>query len=822
MSPINDVRLAIRQWLAHPGLALAAILTLGLGVGANTAIFSLVNAVFLRPMPIADVHRVVNIYTTDSQNQQAGFGAYLGVSFLNLDDIRDGTREFFDGIATSTGVGLNLTTAEGARPVAGQMVTANYFDVLGVRPHLGRGFRPEEDVIGTGDRAVVLSYSFWMNQFGGDTGVVGRTASFNNIPFTVIGVAPAGFKGTTTIATADRVWITTGVYQEVTSGLFRNIYRLRRAVVTQPFGRLKAGVPITQAQAALTTIGARLSKQYPMDNGSRTFQLQPLADTAMGINQRGQFMQAGSLLMSVVAVVLIVGCVNLASLLLARAATRRAEMTVRVAMGAERGRLVRLLLTESVVLSLAGAGVGLIVAQVGTAWLWSIRPPFFPADAIDLSFDWRVFAFTGAVSVGAALAFGMVPAWRATRVDLAQVLRAAGRSGHADASTHRLLKSLVIVEVTLAVVAVAGAGLFLRSLQRASVIDPGFESERLLAVNVNLPDREYPPARAVQFYRDLFDRLRAVPGVEAVTASSAFPLGGAVVRSIFTEEMLASAEARGIFVNTSSVMPGFFDALRIPLVRGRAIAETDRTDTTPVAVINEAFAARFWPGVDPIGRRASFFNDPLRREVVGIVRDVAVNQLGEAPQPFIYVPLTQEYAPQLNVQVRTAGVPDSLLPRVTAAIREMDRTITVGQGTTIGQVLEQTLWPARTGAQLLGLFSALTIVLVIVGIHGVFGYTVAQRTGEIGLRMALGAAPGTVRREVLVSCLKLTATGLVLGIGAAVLLARLVAGLLYGVQPADPISIGAAIVVLLAVALVASYLPSRRAAKVPPLEALRG
>jgi predicted permease len=608
----------------------------------------------------------------------------------------------------------------------------------------------------------------------------------------------------------------------VTSGLLRSIYRLRRAVVTQPFGRLKPGVSLAQAQAALSVIGARLSKEYPMDNGSRTFVLRPLAETAVGINQRGQFMQAGSLLMSVVAVVLVVGCVNLASLLLARGATRRAEMSVRVAMGAERGRLVRLLLTESVVVSLAGASVGLFVAQFGTAWLWSIRPPFFPADAIDLSFDWRVFAFTGGVSVVAALAFGMVPAWRATRVDLAQVLRAAGRSGQADASTHRLLKGLVVVEVTLAVVAVAGAGLFVRSLQRANAIDPGFESERLLAVNVNLPEREYPPARAVQFHRDLSDRLGAIPGVEAVTASSAFPLGGAIVRSIFTEEMLASAEARGIFVNTSSITPGFFDALRIPLVRGRTIAATDRADSTPVAVINEAFAARFWPGQDPIGRRASFFNDPLRREVVGIVRNVAVNQLGETPQPFIYVPLTQEYAPQMNIQVRTAGLPDPLLQPVREAILQMDRTITVGQGTTIGQVLEQTLWPARTGAQLLGLFSALTIVLVIVGIHGVFGYTVAQRQTEIGLRMALGAAPGTVRREVLASCLKLTMAGLVVGIGAVVFLARLVAGLLYGVTPADPVSIGAAIVVLLAVALVASYLPSRRAAKVPPLEALRG
>jgi predicted permease len=817
----KDVRLALRQWLARPGFAIAAVLTLGLGIGANTAIFSIVNAVLLRPMPIPDIDRVMNIYTTDSQNAQGGF-AYLGVSFLNLDDIRESTRELFDGIATQSGVGLALTTPDGAQPVSAQMVTANYFDVLGVPAHLGRTFVPEEDIIGTGQRAVVLSYSYWQRQFGADSNLVGQTISLNNIPFTVIGVMPAGFKGTFTLAAPDRIWITTGVYQEVTSGLLRTIYRMRRAVVTQPFGRLKAGVTIQQAQAALTAIGTQLSQEYPMDNGSRTFVLQPLAETAMGINQRGQFMQAGSLLMTIVGVVLLVACVNLVSLLLARAATRRAEMTVRVAMGADRRRLVRQLLTESFVLALAGAAVGLLLAYWGAAWLWSMRPPFFPADAVDLGFDWRVFAFTGSVSIGAAMLFGMIPAWRATRVDLAQVLRAAGRSGHGDASTHRLLKGLVVVEVTLAVIAVAGAGLFLRSLQSASEINPGFESERLLAVGINLPDREYPRERAIQFYRDLFERLQAVPGVEAAAASSSFPLGGSIVRSIFTEEMLASSEAQGIFVNTSSITPGFFDALRIPLVRGRAITDADRADTVPVAVINEAFAERFWPGQDPIGRRASFFNDPIRREVVGIVRNVDVNQLGETPQPFLYVPLTQEYSPQLNLQVRTAGDPGPLLPQVTEIVRQMDRALNVGQGTTMDQVLEQTLWPARTGAQLLGLFSALTLVLVVVGIHGVFGYTVAQRTTEIGLRMALGAEPATVRREVTISCLKLTMAGVVVGVGATVLLAQLIAGLLYGIEPADPISIGAAVAILLTVSAAASYLPSRRAAKVEPLEALRG
>lgn len=818
----QDVRLSVRQLAARKGFTAAAVLTLGLGIGANTAIFSLVNAVFLRPMPIADVDRVVNIYTTDSQNQQPGFFAYLGVSFLNLDDIRDGTRDLFSGIATASGVGLALTTPDGAQPVAGQMVTANYFDVLGVQPHLGRGFLPEEDVIGTGQRAVVLSHSYWIRQFGGDAGILGTTISLNNIPFTVVGIAPAEFKGTQAIAVPDRVWITTGVYQEVTSGLYRDIFRMRRAVVSQPFGRLAEGVSMAQAQAALSAIGDRLAREYPMDNGSRTFLLQSLAETAVGINQRGQFLRASSLLMTVVGVVLLVACVNLVSLLLARAATRRAEMTVRVAMGADRRRLVRQLLTESLVLAVAGALVGLLVAYWGTQWLWSMRPPNFPADAVDIGFDWRVFAFTGGVSVGAALLFGLIPAWRATRVDLAQVLRAAGRSGHGDGSTHRLLKGLVVVEVTLAVVAVAGAGLFLRSLQSAQQIDPGFESERLLMLGVNLPDREYSQERGVQFFREALDRVRAMPGVADATLSSSFPLGGSQVRSIFTEEMLASTEARGIFVNTASTTPGFFETLRIPIVRGLDITDADRADTVAVAVINEAFAERFWPGEDPIGKRASFFNEPVRREVVGIVRNVAVNQLGEAPQPFIYVPITQNYAPAVTFQVRTLGDPGPLLPQVTQLIRDMDRSLNVGQGTTIAQVLDQTLWSARTGAQLLGLFSALTIILVIVGIHGVFGYTVAERTTEIGLRMALGADARVVRREVTMSCLKLTTIGVVVGVVATVLLAQLIAGLLYGVEPADPWSIGAAVVVLLGVSFAASYLPSRRAAGVEPLEALRG
>lgn len=822
MSMLRDIRLALRQWVGQPGIAIAAIITLGLGIGANTAIFSIVNAVLLRPLPLPQVDRLVGLFTSDSQNQQSGFG-FLGVSYLNLEDIRDATRDQFDGIAAATGVGLSLTTDDGPQPVTAQMVTANYFDVLGVQPFLGRDFLPEEDIVGTGQRAVILSFSYWSRQFGENPSVVGQTITLNNTPFTVVGVTPAGFKGTSTLASPDRVWITTGVYQEVTAGLFRNIFRLRRAVVAQPFGRLKDGVSMLQAQAAVSAIGERLAREYPMDNGSRSFVLRPLAENAVGINQRGQFLQAGSLLMTVVGVVLLVACVNLVSLLLARAATRRAEMTVGVAMGADRGRLIRQLLTESLVLAGAGAVVGLLIAHWGTAWLWSMRPPFFPPDAVDLAFDWRVFAFTGGVATGAALLFGLVPAWRATRVDLSQVLRAAGRSGHGDATTHRLLGGLVVVEVTLAVVAVTGAGLFLRSLQRANEIDPGFESRRLLAFGVNLPEREYPQERGVVFFRAALDQLRALPGVEAATLSSSFPLGGSQVRSIFTEEMLASSEAQGIFVNSASTMPGFFEALRIPFVRGRDFADTDRADSTPVAVINEAFAERFWPGEDAIGRRVAFFNDPVRREVVGIVRDVDVNQLGEAPrQPFVYVPLAQVYAPGVTVQVRTAGDPGPLLTTATTAVRDLDRAISVGQGTTMEQVLEQTLWPARTGAQLLGLFSALTLILVVVGIHGVFGYTVAQRTTEIGLRMALGAEPTRVRREVMMACVKLTAIGLVLGVGVSVLLAQLVAGLLYGVNPADPWSIGAAVVLLTAVAVAASYLPSRRAARVPPLEALRG
>lgn len=821
---LQDARIGVRQWAARPGFAAAAVLTLGLGIGANTAIFTIVNAVFLRPMPVGDIDRIVSVNTVDSRNNINGTANFLGVSYLNVDDLRDATTAVFDGIAVQSGAALTLDDESGSQGLAGQMVTANYFDVLGVKPYLGRTFQPGEDDLGASHYVVVLSYSLWQRQFGGDPSIVGRDITMNQIKFTVIGVAPQGFKGTFTLGTPDRVWVTTSVYRDVTAGLLREIFRLRRAVVGNPVARLKPGVALATAESAVRGVGDRLAAEYPRDNGNRTFTLVPLADSAIGINQRGSYVQAGALLMSVVGVVLLVACVNLVSLLLARAATRRAEMSVRVAMGAERLRIMRQLLTESLMLAIAGGLAGVLIAYWGTAWLWSLRPPFLAANAIELTLDWRVLAFTGAVAIGAALLFGLVPAWRASRVDLAQVLRAAGRSGQGDASTHRLLKSLVIVEVALAVVAVAGAALFLRSLDRARQIDLGFESERLLAVNFSLPEREYSTERGQQFYKDLVERVAGMPGVASAAASTSFPLGGATVRSIFTEEGLKDAEARGIFVTTANVSPQFFDTIGVSLKRGRLFTEADRADTLPVAVVTESFAERFWPGEDPLGKRAAFFNETTLREVVGVIPDFTIAQIGEPPTNVIFLPLAQYYSPNITLHVRTSSDPSALLTPVIQTIQGMDRSIVLGPGSglTMAQILEQTLWPARTGAQLLGLFSGLTLLLVIVGIHGVFGYTVAQRTSEIGLRMALGADQATVKREVVRDCLTLTGIGLVVGGVSAVFLARLVGGLLYGVGPADPVAIGAAVVVLTVVAIAASYLPSRRAAKVEPLEALRG
>ncbi len=571
----------------------------------------------------------------------------------------------------------------------------------------------------------------------------------------------------------------------------------------------------------MKTVAVSLEKEYPRDNKGRTVELFSLNESALGINQRKQFSLAGGVLMSVVGLVLLIACVNLANLLLAQASKREKELSIRAAMGAGRARLVRQLLTESTVLSLMGGLAGLLVAYWGRNLLWSFRPPFLLDGSIDLSFDARVLGFTLLISMFTGLIFGIIPAIKASGTDINEVLKTGGRGGALGWTHNRLRGLLVISEIALALVALVGSGLFLRSMQNAQKFNPGFESQNLLQMNFDLGALRYDADHGQQFFRDAIERAKTVPGVVSASVSSNGVFGGGLAGTIFREGEQTDPNNRGTLVGFDDVTPGHFETMRIPLISGRDFTDFDREKTTRVAVINEAMAKAIWPGQDAIGKRFAIVSDPVLLQVIGVVGTTVVGQIGEDPQPVAYLPMRQQYSPFGTLVVRTDTNPEPLIGAVRAQVQPIDKNLAFTNAQTVQQILGQGLWAARMGAALLGLFGALALILASIGIYGVLAYSVAQRTSEIGLRMALGAQPRQVLALVLRQGMLLALIGATAGILVALPVARQAAGLLYGVSATDPLTYVGITLLLMAVALLACYLPARRATRIDPLVALR-
>lgn len=525
--------------------------------------------------------------------------------------------------------------------------------------------------------------------------------------------------------------------------------------------------------------------------------------------------------MGVVGLVLLIACVNLANLLLAQAAKREKELTLRAALGAGRFRLVRQLLTESTLLSLLGGLAGLLIAYWGRKLLWSFRPPFLADGSIDLSFDSRVLFFTLAISVLTGLVFGIIPALKASNTDLNEVLKAGGRGGTMGWAHNRMRSLLVVSEIALALVALIGAGLFLRSMQKAQEINPGFESKNLFQYNFDLGALRYDQDHGQQFFRDALERVKTVPGVADATISGNGVIGGGISGTIFREGEQTDPNNRGTLVGFDDVMPGYFSALRIPTLSGRDFTGFDRENTKPVVVINKAMADLVWPGQDALGKRFTIVVDPHQYEVIGVVGTTIVGAVGEEPQPVAYFPERQQYSPFASLIVRTTGNPEALMGAVRAQVNQLDRNLALTNGQTIGQLLAQGLWAARMGAALLGLFGLLALILASVGIYGVLSYSVTQRTSEIGIRMALGAQSRQVLKLVLRQGMLLAAVGVLVGVAIALPVTRFASTLLYGVSPSDPLTYIVIAVLLMAVAFLACYVPARRATRIDPLVALR-
>jgi predicted permease len=818
----QDVRYAIRMLTKNPAFSFVAILSLALGIGANTTIFTVVNAILLNPLPVKDVARVVEVDTVDTKTRvTAANSAKLGMSYLNFQDYAR-QSQIFSAISCVIGP-LPVTWSGGAEPrqLQGQMVSASYFDLLGLRPAAGRFFLPDEDTKPGGNNVAVLSYSLWTNKFGANPNIVGQTLTLNATAYTVIGVARPGFKGTFTFISAEEIWIPVSMYPQVLAGFFKDNFNSRRFLATVVYGRLKDGVSMSAAEASLKTVASSLESAFPADNAGRSVALTPLAETAVGVNNHSQITLAGGLMMGVVGLVLLIACVNLVNLLLAQAASREKEIGVRAALGASRGRVIQQLLTESMVLAFLSALAGLAVAYIGRSVLWSFRPPFIRDSDIDLGFDSHVLLFTLSVALLTAVLIGVAPALKAARPNVIEVLKVGGRGNTVGWASSPFRSMLVVTEIALALVALVGAGLFVRSMQNAQRIDPGFESSKLFMFNFDLGALHYDEGRGQQFFRAAIERAKAAPGVVSATIADAPPLIGGFARTIFPEGQDETSGYRGTLTQLNDIATNYFETLRIPLISGREFTDSDRSTTNPVAIANEAMAKHFWPNENAVGKRFHFFGDPTLREIVGVVHNAVVNNIGEEPQPLAYLPLAQNYSPAATMEARTSGQPETVISTVRGQVQSLDSNLALTNVQTIGELLSQGLWAPRMGAALLAVFGGLALLLAIIGVYGVLSYSVNQQTREIGIRMAMGAQTGGVLRLVVGQGMRLAAAGLLLGLLVAFAAMRVLGSLLFGVSAHDPLTFGAVSLALALAAALACYIPARRATKVDPIIALR-
>jgi predicted permease len=807
---LRDVRLALRLLLRRPLVSALAVLSLALGIGANTAVFSIVNALFFKSLPVSDPGTLVALYTVDERNPGLN-----PLSHLNWKDLRE-QRDVFAEVTAYDWVPLSLSTGGEAELGFGQLVAGNYFPTLGVKAARGRLLAPEDDLTLGAHPVVVLSHAFWTRRLGGREDAVGRTLLLNAVSFTVIGVTPPAFTGVTVGIQPD-VWAPMAMNRELHRDA--NWYEQRRGLFLFGLARLAPGATPAGAQAAAATLGKRLAREYPADNEGRTFRVVPFAQSTLPTELREPARAAAGMLSVIVGLVLLIACANVANLLLARAATRRKEIALRLALGAGRAALVRQLLTESMLLALAGALGGLLVALWARGAILGFLPslplPITVKLALDL--DARVLGTTLVIALVTGLLAGLAPAWQLARPQLVEALKERGGADARIAGRVSLRSLLVGAQVALAFVALAGAGLFVRSLAAAQRSDPGFDTEHLGLVSFDLTLQGYDEARGRLFAEQALERVGALPGVERVTLAQTGPLGVGFLRSVFPE---GQEGGRGVLVQVNAVGPGYFETLGVPLVRGRAFGPADRRGAPPVVVINATMAAQFWPGRNPLGQRFRFFGEDTAVEVVGVARDAKYNTLGEAPQPYLYLPLDQAFTGALTLVARAHGDPERILLPLQRELRALQRELPFVGLSSVGQLISNSLWASRLGASLLLVFGVLALVLASVGIYGVMSYTVSQRAPEIGIRMALGADRGSVLRLVLRQGMQVVGAGLLLGVAVALALTRLVGALLF-VGPGDPLVFGAMGATLVAVGALANVFPARRAATLDPLRALR-
>jgi len=797
---LNDLRYALRQLIKAPGFTAIAILTLALGIGACSAIFSVVNVVLLQPLDYPEANRIVAIRET----QLPQFPEF-SVSPPNYIDWEKQTKSY-EYFAAYGGAQLNLTGEGEPQRLVGVKATAHYFDVYGVKPVLGRVLLPEEDTPGK-NHVVVLSYPFWQRVFGGARDVVGRAVQLNGEPYNVVGVAPLGFG----LASKVDAWIPMAFKPDETANDARGGHYIN--VV----GRLKPGATVAQARAELEVIASQLAKQYPDSNKGWGIFMMPLQDYAVRDVKPVLYTLLGA-----VGCVLLIACANLANLLLARATARHREISIRAALGASRARLVRQLLTESVVLALFGGAAGLLLARWGLDALLALAPTSLPR-ITEIHLDSRVLLFSLALSLVTGLVFGIAPAWLAARADVNEALKQGSRGSTEGGARGRLRGALVVIEVTFALMLLGGAGLLGRSFMQLAHVDPGFTPENATLLRLSLPQKKYAlPEQQTAFANGLLERVKNLPGVQAAGLTHSMPLVSDYVLGFNIEGRPAIAPSDLPSTNYYAVTPDYFRAMGIRLIRGRTFTPQDDAKAPRVALINETMARQHFPNEDPIGKRINITNGPdTWREIVGIVGDIKQYGVDKATSAQAYEPFAQVPFNSLNVVIRTSGAPAALLGAIRPTVYAVDKDQPIGAIRPLEEIVADSIARQRFAMTLLTVFSLVALVIAAVGIYGVMAYSVVQRTGEFGIRMALGAQQGDVLRLVLIQGGKLVGLGLIIGLAATLAASRAMGSMLFNTSAQDPLTLGTITLLLGAVALIACLLPANRATKVNPIEALR-
>jgi predicted permease len=812
----QDVRLGLRMLVKNPGFTLTVALTLGLGIGANAAVFSIVNTLLIRPLPVANPQNLYVLTSTHQENQDPH-----DISWLDYVDVSQHRDLLPESAAYDVGF-AGLSDDNRAERLTVSYVTGNYFSMLGINPALGRLFRAGEGEKYWSDPVVVLGHSYWKNRFNGDASVIGKSVRINAQPATIIGVVPEQFLGTYALLEFD-AYVPIGMMFPESE--YKDTVERRDNHSLRVLTRLPASMTLDRAQAGLDVIARQLEQQYPDTNKTVRMRLIPETLTRPEANNAGTMPYVAGLFLLLVGLVLLAACVNVVNLLLVRATTRQRELAVRAALGAGRRRLLRQLLTESLVLAALGGLAGAVFGRWVSMLISNIP---FPADLpvrFDLPFDWRVFGYIAVVALGAGLIVGLLPAIRASRTDLNEVLREGGRSMADSGARQRLRGILVVGQVAVSLVLLVAAGLFVRSVRNAQTIDLGFNYANILNLAMDVSQQGVDEPRGRAFFKEVEDRVRTLPGVQSASFAYSVPFGYYNAgEAIEAEGQPVEKGQRPPNASYNVVGADYFKTMQIAVIRGRAFTEQDHEQAPRVAIINEFMANRFWPGQDPIGKRFRQLtpNAPWM-EVVGLTRDAKYRYIFEDRGMYFFMPLAQEYRPLRALQIKTAGSPELLAPAVQQIIRSIDPNLPLYDVRSMRQTMDggNGFFLLNMGALFGGALGVLGLLLALVGIYGVVSYAASQRTQEIGVRMALGARPRDVLRLVVGQGLLLVVIGLGIGVIAALGVSSMMTTLLFGISPRDPLTFIAVPILLGTMAIVASYIPALRATRVDPMTALR-